>query len=67
MSVFENDQQYLSKIRRMIVDDPMRMISEIHEAHYLYESHVISEECYKKVKELAQQANLFKTNAEKLK
>lgn len=64
MSVFENDQQYLSKIRRMVVDDPMRMISELHEAHYLFENNVISEECYKKVKEIAQQANVFKNKVE---
>ncbi len=60
MSIQQNDQQYLEKIRRMVVDDPMRLISEIHEAHYLLENHVISEECYKKVKELADSANLFK-------
>ena len=60
MSVLENDQQYLAKIRRMVVDDPSRLISEMHEAHYLLEKEVISEDCYKKVQDLVESANLFK-------
>ena len=35
MSLFENDQQYLLKINRMATEDPMRLVSELHEANLL--------------------------------
>lgn len=52
MSMFENEQQYLTKIRKLALDEPTRLLSELHEAHYLFESGVISEECYERVKEI---------------
>lgn len=60
MSTFDNDQQYLSKIRKMINDDPLRLISELHEAHYLLEEDVISENCYEEVKKLIDETNALK-------
>lgn len=57
MSLFENDQQYLLKINRMAAEDPMRLVSELHEAHYLLESNVISQTCYDRVKEIVEEVS----------
>lgn len=63
MATFENDQIYIGKVQKMAIDDPMRLISELHEAHYLLENEVISERCYDRVKEIVEKTNLFpKTN-----
>lgn len=59
MSTFDNDQQYLSKIKKMVNDDPLRLISELHEAHYLLEQDVISENCYEEVKKLIEETNVL--------
>ena len=56
MSLFENDQQYLLKINRMAAD-PMRLVSELHEAHYLLESNVISQTCYDRVKQIVEEVS----------
>lgn len=58
MTIFENDQKYLAKIRRMAVDNPNRLVSELHEAHYLLESGVISQNCYERVREIVNQCKL---------
>jgi hypothetical protein len=57
MSLFENDQQYLLKINRMAAEDPMRLVSELHEAHYLLESNVISQTCYDRVKQIVEEVS----------
>ena len=57
MSLFENDQQYLLKINRMAAEDPMRLVSELHEAHYLLESNVISQTCYDRVKQIVEKVS----------
>ena len=57
MSLFENDQQYLLKINRMATEDPMRLVSELHEAHYLLESNVISQTCYDRVKQIVEEVS----------
>lgn len=57
MSLFENDQQYLLKINRMVAEDPMRLVSELHEAHYLLESNVISQTCYDRVKQIVEEVS----------
>ena len=57
MSLFENDQQYLLKINRMAAEDPMRLVSELHEAHYLLESNVISQTCYDRVKQIIEEVS----------
>ena len=57
MSLFENDQQYLLKINRMAAEDPMRLVSELHEAHYLLESNVISQTCYDGVKQIVEEVS----------
>ena len=57
MSLFENDQQYLLKINRMAAEDPMRLVSELHEAHYLLERHVISQTCYDRVKQIVEEVS----------
>ena len=57
MSLFENDQQYLLKINRMATEDPMRLVSELHEAHYLLESNVISQSCYDRVKQIVEEVS----------
>lgn len=59
MATFENDQTYIAKIKKMVVDDPMRLISELHEAHYLLENEVISESCYERVKQIVNESDLF--------
>lgn len=59
MSTFNNDQQYIQKIRKMLEDDPNRLISELHEAHYLLENDVISESCYEKVKKIVDEAKII--------
>ena len=57
MSLFENDQQYLLKINRMAAEDPMRLVSELHEAHYLLEINVISQTCYDRVKQIVEEVS----------
>ena len=57
MSLFENDQQYLLKINRIAAEDPMRLVSELHEAHYLLESNVISQTCYDRVKQIVEEVS----------
>jgi hypothetical protein len=57
MSLFENDQQYLLKINRMAAEDPMRLVSELHEAHYLLESNVISQTCYDRIKQIVEEVS----------
>ena len=57
MSLFENDQQYLLKINRMAAEDPVRLVSELHEAHYLLESNVISQTCYDRVKQIVEEVS----------
>ena len=57
MSLFENDQQYLLKINRMAAEDPMRLVSELHEAYYLLESNVISQTCYDRVKQIVEEVS----------
>lgn len=57
MSLFENDQQYLLKINRMAAEDPMRLVSELHEVHYLLESNVISQTCYDRVKQIVEEVS----------
>ena len=57
MSLFENDQQYLLKINRMAAEDPMRLVYELHEAHYLLESNVISQTCYDRVKQIVEEVS----------
>lgn len=57
MSLFENDQQYLLKINRMAAEDSMRLVSELHEAHYLLESNVISQTCYDRVKQIVEEVS----------
>lgn len=57
MSLFENDQQYLLKINRMAAEDPTRLVSELHEAHYLMESNVISQTCYDRVKQIVEEVS----------
>lgn len=59
MATFENDQQYLSKIRKMVQDDPLRLISELHEAHYLLENDVISQSCYEEVKKIVDETDVL--------
>lgn len=59
MATFENDQQYLSKIRKMVEDDPLRLISELHEAHYLLENDVISQTCYEEVKKIVDKTDVL--------
>lgn len=59
MSTFNNDQQYLLKIKKMVEEDPPRLISELHEAHYLLENNVISESCYEKVKQIVNEAKII--------
>ena len=61
MSLFENDQQYLLKINRMAAEDPMRLVSELHEAHYLLESNVISQTCYDRVKQIVEEVSRKQT------
>ena len=51
------DQQYLLKINRMAAEDPMRLVSELHEAHYLLESNVISQTCYDRVKQIVEEVS----------
>ena len=50
-------QQYLLKINRMAAEDPMRLVSELHEAHYLLESNVISQTCYDRVKQIVEEVS----------
>ena len=54
ISIFEKDQHNLLKINRMAAEDPMRLVSELHEAHYLLESNVISQTCYDRVKQIVE-------------
>lgn len=63
MSLFENDQQYLLKINRMAAEDPMRLVSELHEAHYLLESNVISQTCYDRVKQIVEEVSRKRSNS----
>ncbi len=46
MSHSANDQTYIAKVKRMAIEHPERLTSEVHEAHYLLESGVISQEAY---------------------
>lgn len=51
--IFKNDQAYREKVRRIMENDPVMIMSLSHEAHYLYEQGMISESCYREIYETA--------------